>query len=131
MIEHLNEETFREKIFDYTQGKEFKYKGTVPALIDFYADWCGPCKMVSPILEELAKEYAGKIDIYKVNTEKEETLASMFGIRSIPSLLFLPVGKDPQMGQGAMTKAQFEKAFKDILDVDAPGKEAPAEEKKE
>ncbi|MEG1616109.1 MAG: thioredoxin [Bacteroidales bacterium] len=125
MIEHLTEETFKEKIFDYTTEKEFKYKGTTPALIDFYADWCGPCKMVAPILEELAKEYEGKIDIYKINTEKEETLAGMFGIRSIPSLLFLPVGKDPQMGQGAMTKAQFEKAFKDIFGIDAP------EEKKE
>ena len=81
MIEHLTEEAFREKIFDFTKDKEFKYKGTKPALIDFYAQWCGPCKMVSPILEELAKEYEGKVDIYKIDTEKEQTLPSIFGIQ--------------------------------------------------
>lgn len=118
MIEHLTEEAFREKIFDFTKEKEFKYKGTKPALIDFYADWCGPCKMVSPILEELAKEYEGKIDIYKINTEKEQTLSSIFGIRSIPTFLILPVGADPQIAQGAMSKVQFEKLFKDVFNVD-------------
>ena len=120
MVEHLNEETFKEKIFDYTSDKEFKFKGKLPALIDFYADWCGPCKMVSPVIEELAQEYAGKIDIYKINTEVEQKLAAMFGIKSIPSLLFMPVGGDPQMARGAMTKAQFEKAFSDIFSITVP-----------
>ena len=122
MIEHLNEDTFKEKIFDYTKEKEFKFLGDKPALIDFYAEWCGPCKTVSPILEELAKEYAGVLDIYKINTEKEQNISSMFGIRSIPSLLFLPKEGEPQMAQGAMPKGQFEKLFKDILGVDKPEK---------
>ena len=77
MIEHLTEEAFREKIFDFTKDKEFKYKGTKPALIDFYAQWCGPCKMVSPILEELAKEYESKVDIYKIDKEKKQTLGNV------------------------------------------------------
>ena len=117
MIEHLTEESFRAKIFDYTKEKEFKFAGNKPTLIDFYAEWCGPCKMVSPILEELATEYAGKVDIYKVNTEKEQTLSSIFGIKSIPTFLIIPVDGAPQIAQGAMSKAQFEKMFKDVFKV--------------
>ncbi len=117
MVEHLNEETFREKVFDYLNDKELKFKGKLPVLIDFYAEWCGPCKMVSPILEELAQEYAGKIDIYKINTEQEEKLSAMFGIKSIPSLLFVPLTGEPRMARGAMTKAQFEKAFAELFSV--------------
>ena len=84
-------------------------------LVDFYADWCGPCKMIAPILEELAKEYDGKIDIYKVDTEKEQELAAVFGIRSIPTLLFCPMDGRPQVAQGAMSKADFEKAIDELL----------------
>ena len=90
MIEHLTKETFMTKVFNYETNKEWKFEGEKPCIIDFYADWCGPCKMVAPILEELSKDYEGKMDIYKVNTEEEQELASVFGIRSIPSFLFVP-----------------------------------------
>lgn len=117
-MEHLTTETFKEKIFDYENNKEWKFEGDKPALIDFYASWCQPCKMVSPILEELSQEYEGKLNIYKVDTEDQFELSSMFGIQSIPSLLFIPMGEQPQMAQGAMSKDTFEKAFKDILKVE-------------
>ena len=90
-------------------------KSDMPVVVDFFATWCGPCKMVAPILEELADEYAGKIDFYKVDTEKEEELAASFGIRSIPSLLFCPMGETPQMAKGAMGKADFKRAIDELL----------------
>ena len=117
MVENLTKETFIEKVFDYEKGKEWKFKGDKPAIIDFYADWCGPCKAVSPILDELSKEYEGKIDILKIDTEKESELAALFGIRSIPSILFIPQEGKPQMSQGALPKEGFKEAFKDILKV--------------
>jgi len=118
MTEHLTKETFLSKVFNYEANKEWKYEGERPCLIDFYADWCGPCKMVAPILEELAKDYDGKLDIYKVDTEKETELASVFGIRSIPSLLFVPKTGQPQMAMGALPKETLEQAFKDVLGVE-------------
>lgn len=118
MVEFLNVETFKEKVFDFTSNKEWKFNGDKPCLIDFYADWCGPCKMVAPILDELSKEYAGKVDIYKIDTEKEQELAAVFGIQSIPSLLFVPQEGQPQMAQGALPKESFEKAIKDVLGVE-------------
>jgi thioredoxin 1 len=114
-MEHLTKQTFQEKVFDYEKNKDWKFAGERPAIIDFYADWCGPCKMVAPVLEELSKEYAGKVDIYKVDTEVEQELASVFGIRSIPSILFVPVAGKPQMAMGAMPKESFVKAINDIL----------------
>jgi thioredoxin 1 len=105
MVKHLTLAEFKTKVFDYEAKKEWDFQGEKPALIDFYADWCGPCKMVAPILEELAQEYGDKIDIYKVDTEKEMDLAGMFGIRSIPSLLFIPQADQPQMVPGALQKA--------------------------
>lgn len=114
-MEHLTKETFKAKVFDFETEKEWKFKGELPCVIDFYADWCGPCKMVAPIMEELSKEFAGKVNIYKVDTEAEQELASVFGIRSIPSILFCPVGKDPQMSAGALPKPQFVQAINDIL----------------
>ena len=128
MIEHLTEATFREKIFDFTQSNEFKYTGELPVLVDFYASWCGPCKMIAPILEELAEAYAGKMHIYKVDTEKEEKLAAIFGIRSIPSLLFIPTDGGPMMDQGAKTKQQFEELFLEILNVKKPEEPKKLEE---
>ncbi len=94
---------------------EWNYLGEKPALIDFYASWCGPCKMIAPILEELAVEYGDSILIYKIDTEKEQELAALFGIRSIPSLLFVPMNGQPQMAQGAMSKADFKKAIDEVL----------------
>lgn len=117
MIEHLTLDTFKTKVFDFEQNKEWKFEGTEPCIIDFYADWCGPCKMVAPILEELSKEYGSKLNIYKVNTEDERELAAMFGIQSIPSLLFVPKDGKPQMAMGALPKATFEQAFKEVLGV--------------
>ena len=117
MVEHLTLDTFKEKIFDFENNKEWAFKGDLPVLIDFYADWCGPCKAVAPVLEELANEYAGKIQIYKIDTEKEMQLAGMFGIRSIPSLLFIPKDGQPQMAAGALGKPQFQQAFNDIFNI--------------
>jgi len=114
-MEHLTKESFKEKVFDFETEKEWKYKGTLPCVIDFYADWCGPCKMVAPIMEELSVEFAGKVEIYKVDTEEQQELAGVFGIKSIPSILFCPVGAQPQMQQGAMPKPQFVQAINDIL----------------
>ena len=117
MTELLTKSTFLEKVFDFEKNKEWKFQGDKPCIIDFYADWCGPCKMVAPILEELSEEYKGKVDIYKVDTEVEQELAAAFGIRSIPSMLFVPKGAEPQMAQGALPKHQLEKIMNDVLEV--------------
>jgi thioredoxin len=118
MIEQLTTMTFKDKVFNYEENKEWEFAGNLPALIDFYADWCGPCKMVAPILEELANEYNGKLQFYKVDTEQERELAAIFGIQSIPSLLFIPKEGQPQMAMGALPKDTFKQAFKDVLQVD-------------
>ncbi len=118
MVENLTVETFKEKVFDYVNKKEWEYSGDLPCIIDFYADWCGPCKTVAPILEELAKEYDGKLKIYKVNTEEQQELSAAFGIKSIPSLLFVPKDGAPQMAMGALPKDTFKSAFKDVLNVE-------------
>lgn len=118
MVEFLTQETFKEKVFDFENNKEWKFEGEKPCLIDFYADWCQPCKMVAPILEELSEEYDGKLDIYKIDTEDQKELAGMFGIQSIPSLLFVPTEGQPQMAQGALPKDTFERAIKDVLKVE-------------
>jgi thioredoxin 1 len=120
MLEHLTQETFKEKVFNFELNKDWKYEGKTPCMIDFYADWCGPCKMVAPILEELQKEYGENLVIYKVNTEAERELSSMFGIQSIPSLLFVPVEGQPQMAMGALPKSTFEKAISEVLNVQKP-----------
>lgn len=95
---NLTADAFKKDVFDYETSKEWDFKGDVPVIIDFYSDWCGPCKAVAPILEELSNEYEGKIKIYKVNTEIEQELSSAFQIRSIPSMLFIPIGKQPMRG---------------------------------
>ena len=118
MTEHLTADTFKEKVFNFEENKEWKFEGEKPCLIDFYADWCGPCKMVAPVLEELSEEYDGRLDIYKVNTEEQKELSAIFGIQSIPSLLFVPKDGQPQMAMGALPKDTLEKAFKDVLKVD-------------
>jgi len=117
MLEHLTVDTFKAKVFNYADNKEWKYEGDKPCLIDFYADWCQPCKMVAPILEELQAEYGDKLVIYKINTEEQQELAAVFGVQSIPSLLFVPQEGQPQMAMGALPKDTFEKAIADVLKV--------------
>ena len=117
-LEHLTNETFKEKIFNYETNKEWKFEGNTPAIIDFYADWCGPCKVVAPILEELKAEYGDKLDIFKVNTEEQKELSSVFGIQSIPSLLFIPKDGQPQMAMGALPKETFKQAISEVLSVE-------------
>ncbi len=114
-MELLTKETFLKKVFNFEENKEWKYEGELPCLIDFYADWCQPCKMVAPVLEELSEEYAGKINIYKIDTEVERELAGAFGIRSIPSILFCPKDGQPQMAQGALPKETFKQVIDDVL----------------
>ena len=116
-LEHLTSETFKEKIFNYETNKEWKFEGEIPAIIDFYADWCGPCKTIAPILEELKEEYGDKLNIYKVNTEEQRELSSVFGIQSIPSLLFIPKEGQPQMAMGALPKETFKQAIAEVLSV--------------
>ncbi len=113
---YLTRTEFLKKVANFEENPDkWVYLGDKPAIIDFYADWCGPCKMISPILEELAEEYDGQIYIYKVNTEAEQQLAAEFGIRSIPSLLFVPMGEAPQMAQGALPKDAFKQAIEEVL----------------
>lgn len=118
MIELLTMQTFKEKVFNFEANKEWKYEGDRPCMIDFYADWCAPCRMVAPVLEELDTEYDGKINIYKIDTEAEKELAAIFSIRSIPSLLFVPLEGQPQMAMGALPKDTFKKAIKDVLGIE-------------
>ncbi len=114
-MEHLTKQSFLDKVFNYEKNKEWKFEGDLPCLIDFYADWCQPCKMVAPVLEELAEEYKGKINIYKIDTEDQQELAAAFGIRSIPSLLFCPQDEQPQMAQGALPKNTLIQVIEDVL----------------
>ncbi len=118
----LTTEKFKELVFNYDTETEWKYKGTVPAIIDFYADWCGPCKMIAPVLEELSDTYAGKLNIYKVDTEVELELAGAFGIQSIPTLLFIPVDKQPMMQPGALPK----NVLKEVIEQELLVKDEPA-----
>ena len=118
MTENLTKATFLEKVFNFEESQEWKFKGDKPALIDFYADWCGPCNMLAPILEQLSEEYGDKIDIYKIDTEAEQELSAAFGIRSIPSMLFCPMGEQPQIANGALPKQQLEQIIKDVLKVE-------------
>ena len=116
-LEHLTDETFKKKIFNYEANKEWKFEGETPAIIDFYADWCGPCKVIAPLLEELKDEYGDKLEIYKVNTEEQRELSSVFGVQSIPSLLFIPKEGQPQMAMGALPKETFKQAISEVLNV--------------
>lgn len=122
-MEHLTLNTFKDKIFDFENNKDWKYKGVKPCIIDFYADWCAPCKIISPILEEISEEYQGKIDVFKVDTQQESELAAVFQIQSIPSLLFIPLDDKPQMAMGALPKQALEQAITDVLKVEKSSSE--------
>jgi len=115
MSEDLNKETFRDKIFNFEKNKEWKYKGTLPALVDFWAPWCGPCRLVGPVIDQLSEDYAGRVNFFKVNTEEEQELAGMFGIQSIPSLLFIPVVGVPKMALGALPKKELKRIIESEL----------------
>lgn len=115
-VTYLSTADFRLKIMDYTVHQtEWVFEGERPAVIDFYTTWCGPCKMMAPIVEETAKAYAGKVDFYKVDIEKEQELAQTFGIQSIPTFLFIPAKGKPTMQMGAMSKKTFEKMVDENL----------------
>lgn len=116
---HLTADDFKEKIFDYANSEEWKYKGSLPAIVDFYADWCGPCKAVAPVLEELSNEYDGKLLIYKIDTDREQELSMLFGIQSIPTLLFIPVEGNPMMQKGALPKNAFKQVIEERLLAEA------------
>jgi thioredoxin len=111
----LTNEIFKQKIFNYDVNEQWKFEGDLPVIIDFYADWCGPCKQLSPRIEEIAKEYAGKIRVYKVNTDVEQLLAQHIGIRSLPTLLFIPVKGKPQATMGAISKETLVNAIQEVL----------------
>lgn len=119
-MKFLTKQDFLDLVFDYENKKEWEFNGERPVVIDFYADWCGPCRMLSPIMEELSNEYDGKIDIYKVDTEAEQELAAVFGIRSIPSVLFVPKNDKPRMSVGALPKEEFKRAFNEIFGIPVP-----------
>jgi thioredoxin 1 len=118
LMESLTKEGFLKKVFNFEENREWKFEGELPCIIDFYADWCAPCKMVEPILEELAEEYQGKVDIYRIDTSSEQELAAAFGIRSIPSILFVPKDGKPQMAVGALPKDAIKGAIKDVLRIE-------------
>jgi len=118
MSEKLTTDEFKKKVFDFQAGETWKFEGDLPCIVDFYADWCGPCKMVSPVLDAISQEYAGKLNVYKINTDEEQDLSAAFGIQSIPSLLFVPKAGEPRMSMGALPKAQILKAMKDVMAVE-------------
>ena len=122
MAEHLNKQTFLEKVFNYEKNQDWKFEGDIPAVVDFWAPWCGPCKMVGPIIDELSTEYKGKVNFYKVNTDEEQELGAVFGIKSIPSLLFIPKEGQPKLAVGALPKDSLKSAVKKELLETEPSK---------
>lgn len=114
-VKHINTDGFLKNIWNYRKNKDFIYEGKLPCIVDFYATWCGPCRKIAPYMEELAKEYAGKIDIYKVNIDESRELAQVFSVTSIPTLLYIPGNAAPQMSQGAMSKEQYKYLIDHIL----------------
>jgi thioredoxin len=116
-IEHLSTASFKQKVFNYEVNKTWKFAGDKPCIIDFYADWCGPCRILAPTVEKVANDYKGKINVYKVNIDENPELANAFGISGIPAVLFCPKIDKPQMTTGVISKADFDKAIKEVLKV--------------
>jgi thioredoxin 1 len=117
MTEHLDGAAFKSRVFDWEKHEEWSYSGSLPAIVDFYAEWCGPCKMLSPVLDELSGKYEGKLKIYKVDIDKENELAALFGVQSVPTILFIPTEGKPSMALGALPKHQIEKAMGELLGI--------------
>ena len=120
-MQNLTEQEFKEKVFDFEKNAEWKFAGQRPCIVDFYADWCGPCRMLSPVLEELSAAYAGKVDFYKVDTDREQKVSALFGIQSIPTMLFVPASGKPQLASGALPKEQLERVMTEVLGVGKAG----------
>ncbi len=116
-VKHLTAEEFQKEIYDYKNNAEWAFNGDTPVLVDFYATWCGPCRKLAPVLKELQKEYGDKVKIYKVNVDKERELSGVFGVRSIPTLLFIPKEGKPYIANGALKKEALKEAFKEIFDI--------------
>lgn len=116
-METLNIEEFKKKVFNYDGGPTWKFEGNLPAIVDFYADWCGPCRMQTPVLEEISKEFEGKIRVYKVDTQATPELASIFRIRGIPALLFIPKDGKPSLSSGFMPKEHLKQAISELLGI--------------
>lgn len=118
MAELLNKETFKSKVFNFEENKEWKFEGDKPAILDFYANWCGPCQMLSPIYDELSREFEGKIDFYKIDTEKEQEISAMFNVRSIPTIVFIKEDETPpQILNGALPKQDFIKVIDQVFGI--------------
>lgn len=116
-MEVLNIDSFKQKVFDFSENTEWKFAGSRPAIVDFYADWCGPCRALAPILETVSEKYQGKVDIYKVDTEASPELAALFGVRGIPAILFIPMQGEPAMSSGLMPAESFDKAISELFGI--------------
>ena len=116
-MEVLNIDSFKQKVFDFSQSSEWKFGGTRPAIVDFYADWCAPCQALTPILQTVSDKYQGKVDVYKVDTEASPELAALFGVRGIPAILFIPMQGEPAMSSGLMPAESFDKAIGELFGI--------------
>lgn len=115
-VKTITAKEFRQKVWDYREASGgFKFVGTRPVILDFYADWCPPCRKLSPKLEELAKKYNGQVDVYKINVDNEGELARVFGVKSIPMLLFIPIEGEPTQTLGDLPKSALEEGVQKIL----------------
>jgi thioredoxin 1 len=124
---HLTAQDFKDNIFDYEKEEAWKYKGSVPAIVDFYAEWCGPCKAIAPVLEELSITYSERLVIYKIDTDKELELSALFGIQSIPTLLFIPMEGSLMVQKGSLPKNVLERVIEERLLHSVAASEKPGE----